>query len=94
MFLIISIYIIVFIVWIAVAIWVYTDAKKRGENAVLWLIIIIFGGLIGVLIWFAFRPPIGGRKSIPSRICPNCGREIPFDANLCSYCGKKFEIFL
>jgi uncharacterized Zn-finger protein len=25
------------------------------------------------------------------RRCPNCGRLIPFDANLCPYCGKKFE---
>ncbi|MBE3091911.1 MAG: zinc-ribbon domain-containing protein [Candidatus Atribacteria bacterium] len=24
------------------------------------------------------------------RKCPNCGRPIPFDANLCPYCGKKF----
>ena len=89
-----SIYIIIFIVWIAVAVWVYKDAKKRGENAALWLVIIIFGGLIGLLIWFAFRPPIGGRKYVPSRLCPNCGREIPFDANLCAYCGKKFESYL
>ena len=24
------------------------------------------------------------------RYCPDCGRAIPFDANLCPYCGKKF----
>ena len=24
------------------------------------------------------------------RFCPNCGRGIPFDANICPYCGKKF----
>ena len=24
------------------------------------------------------------------RYCPNCGRGIPFDANICPYCGKKF----
>jgi hypothetical protein len=32
-----------------------------------------------------------GRKD---RICPNCGRVIPFDANTCPYCGKKFESYL
>jgi MFS family permease len=26
-----------------------------------------------------------------SRICPNCGRPIPFDANICPYCGKDFR---
>lgn len=25
------------------------------------------------------------------RICPNCKRSIPFDANICPYCGKRFE---
>jgi len=24
------------------------------------------------------------------RFCPDCGRAIPFDANICPYCGKKF----
>jgi len=91
--LIISIYIIVFAIWIAVAIWVYKDAKKRGENAVLWLVVTIFGGLIGLLIWIAIRPPIGGRKTLPDRMCPNCGRPIPMDANMCPYCGKKFETY-
>ena len=28
------------------------------------------------------------------RICPNCGRPIPFDANMCPYCGKKFESYI
>jgi len=27
------------------------------------------------------------------RRCPNCGRVIPMDANVCPYCGKKFEEF-
>ena len=25
-----------------------------------------------------------------NRYCPACGRAIPFDANICPYCGKKF----
>ncbi len=27
------------------------------------------------------------------RYCPACGRVIPFDANICPYCGKKFEVY-
>ena len=26
----------------------------------------------------------------PGRMCPNCGRPIPFDSNICPYCGKQF----
>ncbi|MFH1101904.1 MAG: hypothetical protein V1726_07715 [Methanobacteriota archaeon] len=88
------IYLIIFIVWILVAVWVYKDAKKRKENAGLWAVIVIFAGLIGVLIWFAMRPPIGGRKSMPDRICPNCGRAIPTDAVVCPYCSKRFDTYL
>ena len=31
------------------------------------------------------QTPQGG-----GRVCPNCGRPIPMDANICPYCGKKF----
>jgi len=30
----------------------------------------------------------------PDRRCPNCGRPIPFDANICPYCSKKFDDYL
>jgi hypothetical protein len=33
-------------------------------------------------------PPEGPRNK---RYCTNCGREIPFDANVCPYCGKDFR---
>jgi len=29
-------------------------------------------------------------QNITGRICPTCGRPIPFDANLCPYCGLRF----
>jgi predicted nucleic acid-binding Zn ribbon protein len=76
-----------FIIWILVAIWVYKDAEKRGKSGVLWLIIVILLGLIGLIIWLVIR----GEKSAPSRHCPNCGRGIPEDARSCPYCNKKFE---
>jgi ABC-type transport system involved in multi-copper enzyme maturation permease subunit len=76
-----------FIVWILVAIWVYKDAQKHGKNGVLWLIIVILLGLIGLIIYLVVR----GEKVAPSRHCPNCGRGIPEDARSCPYCNKKFE---
>jgi len=38
-------------------------------------------------------PPMES-SAAPSRMCPNCGRSIPFDATTCPYCGKRFEDFL
>ncbi|HVL87889.1 MAG TPA: zinc ribbon domain-containing protein [Candidatus Thermoplasmatota archaeon] len=52
-------------VQIVLAIWVYTDAQKRGDNAVLWLLIVLLTGLIGVVIWLVVRPPERGPYGVP-----------------------------
>lgn len=88
--LIILFYIIMLCVWIAVAYWGYKDAKKRGQNGLLWGLIILFGGLIGIIAYLVVRNDFG-KNNVPRRMCPACGRQIPFDANICPYCGKKFE---
>jgi len=45
-----------FIVMILLAVWVYRDAKAREKNGLLWLIIVILLGIIGLIIWFIVRP--------------------------------------
>ena len=40
---------------ILIAIWVYRDAESRGMSGVLWLIVILVGGLIGLLIYLIVR---------------------------------------
>ena len=49
-------YVVLFIIWIILAVWVYKDAKARGENAVLWLLIVLITGIIGLIIWLIVRP--------------------------------------
>lgn len=86
--------ILLFIVWLFICVWVYRDAEKRGKNGALWLIICLLFGIIGLIIWVIVRPPETSfyeKKRDTRRSCPDCGREIPFDANICPYCGKKFE---
>ena len=35
----------------------------------------------------------GGNVTVTQdRLCPNCGRIIPFDSKICPYCRKKFEL--
>lgn len=36
----------------------------------------------------------GSQQKPPERICPNCNKAIPNDANICPYCGKSFESYL
>ena len=89
---ILLVYVTIFIVWLAVAYWVYKDAKKRGlKNAALWGVVAFFGGLIGILIYLVLRNNM--KPDTPGRFCTSCGRTIPFDANICPYCGKRFETY-
>jgi hypothetical protein len=93
--------IIPLIIFIVLAIWVYKDAERRGSSGILWLIIVFFTGIIGLIIWLVVRPPIGGHPQAggiggappgQGRMCPNCGRPIPMDASVCPYCGKDFRM--
>jgi hypothetical protein len=49
------------------------------------------------MVWYLFKKGDMFRKrqiTNQDRICPNCGRFIPFDANNCPYCEKKFQIII
>ena len=48
--------IIWFVIWVLVAIWVYKDAESRGASGVLWLIVVILLGIIGLIIYLVVRP--------------------------------------
>ena len=93
--------VVMFILWIVLAIWVYKDAERRGSSGALWLVIVIITGILGLIIWLVVRPPIGGKQQMApppvqqqqysDRRCPSCGRAIPNDARVCPYCGKNFD---
>ena len=53
-----GIILVLFIVSILIAIWVYRDAEKRGMSGVLWLIVVLVAGLIGLIIYFVVRKPL------------------------------------
>ncbi len=57
--------VIVLFVWLYVLYWVYKDAKRRGKSGALWLIIVFFLGIIGLIIWLIVRPKeIKGEKAV------------------------------
>jgi uncharacterized membrane protein YhdT len=47
--------IILLVIRILVLIWVYKDAKSRGMNAVVWLLIAFFLGIIGLIVFLIVR---------------------------------------
>jgi TctA family transporter len=52
----VSISVIWLVISVIIAVWVYEDAKERGENAALWLLIVILTGFIGLIVWLIVRP--------------------------------------
>jgi len=59
------------IIWILIAIWVYRDAESRGASGVLWLIVVILLGLIGLIIYIVVRP--SGPKPVYPGYAPQYG---------------------
>ena len=63
-------FIIAFAIQIAIAIWVYKDAKSRGmENALLLTILTVFTGVLGLIIYLLMRPK--------NKIMPPAGPQPP-----------------
>jgi uncharacterized membrane protein YhaH (DUF805 family) len=42
-------------VWILLAVWVYRDARKRGMEATLWLLLVLLTGFIGLIVYLIVR---------------------------------------
>lgn len=83
------------VIGILLCIWVYKDAKARGEEAVLWLIVVLIANVIGLIIWLVVRPEKEAKRTKEggkeTRFCPNCGFKIAPESNYCSECGKKLN---
>jgi hypothetical protein len=60
--------IVVIAVRVFIPIWMYTDAKSRGLDAVIWLVIGLFGGILGLIVYIIVRhdrPGFLSRQSYP-----------------------------
>lgn len=63
------------------AAWVYRDCIERGDDPILWpLVVFIATPFIGLLIYFL-------RRSEIKDTCPACGHKISLKAKYCEACG-------
>jgi len=62
-------FIALFILSILIAVWVYRDAESRGMSGVLWLLVVLVGGIIGLIIYLIVRHdrPVGAAPAGYSR---------------------------
>ena len=67
---------------VALLVWVARDAKARGmDSSVLWMILVMFTGFIGLIIYIFARPQgnliqcpsCQGKRLQASAKCPQCG---------------------
>jgi drug/metabolite transporter (DMT)-like permease len=70
------------VIHIVILVWVARDAKARGmDSAVLWMLLVLFLPLIGLIIYIFARPQGAMRK------CPNCGNNRLQASLKCPHCG-------
>jgi Phospholipase_D-nuclease N-terminal len=69
--------------WLLCLGYVYADARRRAMPAVLWVLVAIFvPNLLGFLLYFAIRRPLGSP-------CASCGQLIAAGQRFCSWCGSQ-----
>lgn len=85
-----SVYVLMFAAVIAYVValilllaWVARDARNRDiDGGAMWVIVIFFSGIVGILVYLASRPHgtlamcenCGNRRLNYARLCPHCGR--------------------
>jgi len=74
--------VVIFVLNIALLIWVARDAKSRGmDSAILWMVLVMFTSVIGLIIYLASRPQ---GNVIP---CSNCQNNRLQASVKCPHCG-------
>jgi hypothetical protein len=83
-----------FIAGILLCLWVYEDAKSRGMEGALWVLIVLVANVVGLIVYLIVReenrprPQISTQSGRQTRFCANCGSELALNAKFCSNCGK------
>lgn len=85
--------IFLFFIWVAVIIWVYRDAERRGMSGILWALLVFIGNLIGLLIYLIVRAEPGKAppKELLSQACPKCKKPVEPGFAFCPFCGAAMQ---
>lgn len=71
---------------IALGVYVYRDARKRGMNTVLWLaVVLLLPAFIGFILYLLARTGYSDLQ------CPKCGEKVEDSYASCPYCGTPFK---
>lgn len=81
------------LIWLAVVIWVYRDAEKRGMNGLLWALLVFIGSIVGLIIYLIVRTEPGARPANGNakEVCPCCGKDVAGGFVFCPHCGSRVK---
>ncbi|MDH4196314.1 MAG: zinc ribbon domain-containing protein [Candidatus Aminicenantes bacterium] len=81
------------LIWLAVVIWVYRDAEKRGMNGLLWALLVFIGSIVGLIIYLIVRTEPGTRlvNGSAKEACPSCGKDVAAGFVFCPHCGSRVK---
>ena len=85
------------VIQIVLAIWVGVDANRKGQNGILWGLLVLCTSLIGLIVYLLISPMIASRSLSPARstfpttgsaqalgaACPSCHAEGLADFRVC-----------
>ncbi len=83
-----------FVAGILLCLWVYSDAKSRGMEGALWVLIVLVANVVGLIVYLFAREERRSYSHVSSysgrqkRFCSSCGSEHAPNAKFCSSCGK------
>ena len=66
-------------------------AEKKGYSSGSWFAVGFFFGIFGLIAAAGLPVNIRGSKNELLKTCPDCAELIKMKANVCRYCGKKFD---
>jgi RNA polymerase subunit RPABC4/transcription elongation factor Spt4 len=82
---------IMFVLWAAVAVWVYRDAERRNHNGLLWSLFVFIGNIVGLIVYLILRsssPETAITAAVVAAAqCPSCGGAIQESYVACPHCG-------
>jgi RNA polymerase subunit RPABC4/transcription elongation factor Spt4 len=81
---------------LALAVWVYFDSDRKGGAGVLWALLVLFTGLIGVVVYLLASPSLdqrngGGGTSASVVATARPAAPPPAAARRCASCGGEVE---
>jgi Double zinc ribbon len=78
--------------WLAVVIWVYRDAEKRGMNGLLWALLVFIGSIVALIIYLIVRTEPGRAvNGTAKEACPSCGKDVAAGFVFCPHCGGRVK---